>query len=96
MGIWWEGVPEAGSRAAEGSRSHGCQAEITSQSLIMTMDFGLWRHLIMEAADRGLNSTRHLTQYTYTRHLLHFGPDWERDPSHVALPEVSTFSAVNS
>ena len=27
----------------------------------------------------------------YTWHLLHFCPSWERDPSHVALSEVSTF-----
>ena len=27
----------------------------------------------------------------YTWHLLHFCPSWERDPSHVALSEVSMF-----
>ena len=27
----------------------------------------------------------------YTWHLLHFCPSWERDPSHVALSEVSTY-----
>ena len=27
----------------------------------------------------------------YTWHLLHLCPSWERDPSHVALSEVSTF-----
>ena len=27
----------------------------------------------------------------YTWHLFHFCPSWERDPSHVALSEVSTF-----
>ena len=27
----------------------------------------------------------------YTWHLLHFCLSWERDPSHVALSEVSTF-----
>ena len=27
----------------------------------------------------------------YSRHLLHFCPSWERDPSHVALSEVFMF-----
>ena len=30
----------------------------------------------------------------YTWHLLHYCQSWERDPSHVALTEVSTFSPV--
>ena len=29
--------------------------------------------------------------FLYTWHLLHFCPSWERDPSHVALSEGSTF-----
>ena len=32
-----------------------------------------------------------LIMFSYTWHLLHFCPSWERDPSHVALSEVSTF-----
>ena len=34
--------------------------------------------------------------FSYTRHLLHFCPSWERPPSHVALSGVSVcFSSVN-
>ena len=63
-----------------------------------------WRIMILLAADHRLWLQQDYAMFTlknaaktfllnlfYTWHLLHFCPSWERDPSHVALSEVSTF-----
>ena len=43
----------------------------------------------------GLYAVKCIISSIYTRHLLHVCPSWERDPSSVALPEVSPMFPLN-
>ena len=47
--------------------------------------------IIVHFNNKAFQSASHEIYCTFVWHLLHFCPSWERDPSHVALSEVSTF-----